>query len=64
MTETADIIIIGGGVMGASIAYHLGKQGGGRIVLLASAVQWDYGTFRGHCAAALLQRFHRPHGKG
>jgi glycine/D-amino acid oxidase-like deaminating enzyme len=34
MSETADIIIIGGGVMGASIAYHLAKQGGGRIVLL------------------------------
>jgi sarcosine oxidase subunit beta len=34
MSETADCIIIGGGVMGASIAYHLAKQGGGRIVLL------------------------------
>src|SRR5215470_6085895 len=34
MTETADIIIIGGGVMGASIAYHLTKQHGGRVVLL------------------------------
>ena len=34
MTETADILIIGGGVMGASIAYQLAKQHGGRIVLL------------------------------
>src|SRR5438552_4128056 len=34
MSETADCIIIGGGVMGASIAYHLAKQGGGRVVLL------------------------------
>src|SRR5437016_9759693 len=34
MTETADILIIGGGVMGASIAYHLAKRGGGRVVLL------------------------------
>src|SRR5690349_10268684 len=34
MTETADILIIGGGVMGASIAYHLAKQGGSRVVLL------------------------------
>lgn len=34
MAETADIIVIGGGVMGASIAYQLAKQGGGRVVLL------------------------------
>ncbi len=34
MTETADMVIIGGGVMGASIAYHLAKQGGGRVMLL------------------------------
>src|ERR1700694_1163802 len=34
VTGTVDIIIIGGGVMGASIAYHLAKQGGGKVVLL------------------------------
>jgi sarcosine oxidase, subunit beta len=34
MTETAECIIIGGGVMGASIAYSLGRQGAGRVVLL------------------------------
>ena len=34
MAETADILIIGGGVMGTSIAYHLAKQGGSRVVLL------------------------------
>ena len=34
MTETADMVIIGGGVMGASIAYHLAKQGGGQVMLL------------------------------
>src|SRR5258708_2141123 len=33
MAETAECIIIGGGVMGASIAYHLGREGAGRIVL-------------------------------
>jgi sarcosine oxidase subunit beta len=33
MNETADIIIIGGGVMGASIAYHLAKQGDGQVML-------------------------------
>ncbi len=34
MTETADMLIIGGGVMGASIAYQLAKRHGGRIMLL------------------------------
>src|ERR1700680_9837 len=35
MSETADILIIGGGVMGASIAHFLARQGGSgnRIVL-------------------------------
>jgi sarcosine oxidase, subunit beta len=34
MTETTDIIIIGGGVMGTSIAYHLASRGERRILLL------------------------------
>jgi glycine/D-amino acid oxidase-like deaminating enzyme len=34
MNTTADYLIIGGGVMGASIAYHLAKQGNARVLLL------------------------------
>lgn len=34
MIDQADVVVIGGGVTGASIAYHLGKAGAGRIVLL------------------------------
>jgi sarcosine oxidase subunit beta len=32
--KTADVVIIGGGVMGTSIAYHLTQRGVGRVVLL------------------------------
>ena len=34
MTRTADVVLIGGGVMGVSIAHHLAQAGAGRIVLL------------------------------
>jgi len=34
MDETADIIIIGGGVMGTSTALHLAEQGVGEVLLL------------------------------
>ena len=34
LPKTADVVIIGGGVMGASAAYHLAKRGCTDIVLL------------------------------
>ena len=34
MTETADAVVVGGGILGASTAYYLGKLGFGTIALL------------------------------
>src|SRR5437867_12492936 len=34
MSSTADVVIIGGGVIGASVAYHLAARGQKRIVVL------------------------------
>src|SRR5437016_3908802 len=34
MAEIFDFIVVGGGVMGASITYHLSKQKAGRVLLL------------------------------
>ena len=33
-TKTADVVVIGGGVNGVSIAMHLAKLGAGRVVLV------------------------------
>ncbi len=34
LAKTADVVILGAGVMGASIAFHLAKQGAGKIVVI------------------------------
>ena len=35
--ETADVVVIGGGILGCCAAYHLHKAGAGRVVLLEQA---------------------------
>jgi sarcosine oxidase subunit beta len=55
MTNTADVLIIGGGVMGASIAYHLAKQGGNRVTLLERQAICTGTT--GHSGAIVRQHY-------
>jgi sarcosine oxidase subunit beta len=55
MCETADIIIIGGGVMGTSIAYHLAKQGNVQVTLLERKALCNGTT--GHSGAIVRQHY-------
>ena len=34
LPDTADVVVVGGGVMGASIAFHLASRGAGDVLLL------------------------------
>ena len=52
----AQIIIIGGGVMGASTAYHLARRGVTDIVLLEKQEFWGMGA-TGKCAGGIRYQF-------
>jgi len=56
MTEAADAIVIGGGAMGASIAYHLAAAGIGRVVLLEREAALGTGS-TGRCAGGFRVQF-------
>ena len=53
---TADIVIIGGGVMGASAAYHLAKRGMKNILLLEKEEFFGTGA-TGRCAGGVRSQF-------
>lgn len=56
MTRTADVIVVGGGVVGASAAYHLAVAGAGRVLLLERADQLAAGS-TGACAGGFRFQF-------
>ncbi len=56
LPNTADIVIIGGGVMGASAAYHLAKRGHKNIVLLEKENFFGQGA-TGRCAGGVRYQF-------
>ncbi len=55
MSETADIIVVGGGVMGTSIAYHLAKRGEAKVTLLERRALGNGTT--GHSGAIVRQHY-------
>lgn len=54
--RTADVVIVGGGVMGASAAYHLAKLGLRRVVLLEREPFFGQGA-TGRCAGGIRHQF-------
>ena len=56
LPSSADFIIIGGGVMGASIAYHLAKCRQKRILLLEKEEFFGQGA-TGRCAGGIRYQF-------
>ncbi|MBT5875997.1 MAG: FAD-binding oxidoreductase, partial [Candidatus Latescibacteria bacterium] len=58
MTDTADVVIIGGGVNGSSIAYHLAKRGFGKIVLVEKNALASGST--GKSAGIVRQHYSNP----
>src|SRR5512145_364014 len=54
--NAADIVIIGGGVMGASAAYHLAKRGIKNVVLLEKEEFFGTGA-TGRCAGGVRYQF-------
>jgi sarcosine oxidase subunit beta len=56
LPNTADIVIIGGGVMGASAAYHLAQRGMKHIVLLEKENFFGQGA-TGRCAGGVRYQF-------
>src|SRR5919108_1686100 len=51
----ADVVIIGGGIMGASLAYHVAKLGRGDVVLVDQGPLWETGGSTSHAPGLVFQ---------
>jgi sarcosine oxidase subunit beta len=58
MEKTADAVIIGGGILGASTAHFLAKKGIGKVVLLEKRTLAAVST--GHSAANIRCAYSNP----
>ena len=52
---SAEVVIIGGGIIGVSIAYYLAKKGAGKVVLLERGIMGEGST--GKCAGGIRTQF-------
>jgi len=55
MRKTADIVIIGGGIIGVSVAYYLGKMGADNVLLLEKDLIGEGST--GLCAGGIRRQW-------
>ncbi|MDP9298349.1 MAG: FAD-binding oxidoreductase [Actinomycetota bacterium] len=55
-SESADVVVVGGGIVGASAAYHLAAAGAGRVLLLERADAVGTGA-TGACAGGFRHQF-------
>jgi sarcosine oxidase, subunit beta len=67
--DSADIVVIGGGVLGGAVAFYLAKQGAGRVVVLErhsigqgncslAAGLLTRGRFKAHLIPMVLETYH------
>ena len=56
MTRTADVVVVGGGVVGTSAAYHLADAGAGHVLVLERADHLASGS-TGACAGGFRYQF-------
>jgi sarcosine oxidase subunit beta len=56
VSRTADVVVVGGGVVGASAAYHLAAAGAGRVLLLEREDRLAAGS-TGACAGGFRTQF-------
>ncbi len=56
MNPTADVVVVGGGVVGVSAAYHLARAGAGSVLLLERSDRLGTGS-TGACAGGFRHQF-------
>jgi len=55
LPSRAEVVIIGGGIIGVSIAYYLAKKGAGKVVVLERGIMGEGST--GKCAGGIRTQF-------